>query len=80
MALDPFSASEQQLLEFCSKSDSVTAEDYKKRVLRLSEHDVVKFGLDVTQEEAATQEYTWRHLQNTSLRVPKVYRFFAIRL
>lgn len=46
------------------------------RVIKLSEGMVVKYGSGVTAEEAATQEFAYRHVDSSIVRVPRVYRFF----
>lgn len=45
--------------------------------VRLLSHDLIaKFGLNVTLQEFVNQRHAWVTLANTSLRIPKVYRFF----
>lgn len=49
------------------------------QVLQISAKVVVKCENSVTPEEAATQEYAYRHLNRGVVRVPQVYRYFQDR-
>jgi len=47
-----------------------------RRVVRLSDGIIVKFGLGVTQQEASAQQLASKHVDRDVLRIPQVYRFF----
>ncbi|OJJ42083.1 hypothetical protein ASPZODRAFT_35783, partial [Penicilliopsis zonata CBS 506.65] len=48
-----------------------------KRVIRVSDDKVVKWGPDVTQEEAENQRIAYELLDSRIVRVPRVYDFFS---
>lgn len=50
---------------------------YGKRVIRISDHAVVKWGPDVTKEEAENQRIAYELLDKHIVRVPRVFRFFS---
>ncbi|CAG8050980.1 unnamed protein product [Penicillium olsonii] len=50
---------------------------YGKRVIRVSDHEVVKCGPDVTKEEADNQRIAHGLLENRLVRVPRVFDFFS---
>jgi hypothetical protein len=48
-----------------------------KKVVRLSDDTVVKFGWNVTAEEASNQRRAFELLDRNIVRVPQVYRYFS---
>jgi hypothetical protein len=48
-----------------------------KNVVRLSDDLVVKFGWNVTAEEASNQRRAFELLDRNIVRVPQVYRYFS---
>ncbi|OCL01530.1 hypothetical protein AOQ84DRAFT_393597 [Glonium stellatum] len=46
-------------------------------VVQLSDNMVVKYGLGVTAQEAATQDFAYQHANHSIVRIPRVYRFFV---
>lgn len=50
---------------------------YGKRVIRISDHAVVKWGLDVTKEEAENQSKAQKLVDSRIVRIPRVYDFFS---
>ncbi|KAJ5757736.1 kinase-like protein [Penicillium nucicola] len=49
---------------------------YGKRIIRHSDHHVVKWGPDVTKEEYENQRIAYELVDNRIARVPRVYDFF----
>ncbi|KAF2635454.1 hypothetical protein P280DRAFT_360914, partial [Massarina eburnea CBS 473.64] len=47
------------------------------KVAKILPDIAVKFSAGVYQNEATTMDYGFRHMNNDSLRVPRVYRFFT---
>jgi hypothetical protein len=47
------------------------------RVVRLSESIAVKYGFNVTESDAATQDFAYYHVDPGIVRVPRVYRFLS---
>lgn len=70
---------DEELIRLCEQgySDNIR-EGYSDsiRVVRISDTIIVKFGLDVTRAEAATQSLVWRHADPNIFRVSEPYRFF----
>ena len=78
MELDPHLMSEEELVKACEEGPFlINGNRDATRLIRLTSQVVVKFGIDVTAEEAATQHYVWTHSNRRVLRVPQVYRFFT---
>ncbi|KAF3391939.1 hypothetical protein DPV78_010612 [Talaromyces pinophilus] len=50
---------------------------YGKRVIKISDHEVVKWGPDVTKEEAENQRIAYELLNSRIVRIPRVYAFFT---
>ena len=50
---------------------------YGKRVIRISDHQVVKWGPDVTKEEAENQRMAYELVDSRIVRIPHVYAFFS---
>ncbi|KAJ5586713.1 kinase-like protein [Penicillium hispanicum] len=50
---------------------------YGKRVIKLSDHHVVKWGPDVTKEEAENQRIAYERVDSRIVRIPRVYAFFS---
>ncbi|KAL1881074.1 hypothetical protein Plec18167_003616 [Paecilomyces lecythidis] len=48
-----------------------------KRIIRISDDKVVKWGPDVTKEEAKNQELAYELVDSPVVRIPRVYAFFA---
>ena len=48
-----------------------------RSVVKISEREVIKFGLGVTESEANIQREAYRLLDPSIVRVPQVYRFFT---
>jgi hypothetical protein len=49
---------------------------YSKRIIRISDHQVVKCGLDVTREEYENQRIAYELVDPHIARIPRVYAFF----
>jgi Phosphotransferase enzyme family len=49
---------------------------YGNKVIRLSDDQVIKFGIGVTREEAENQKRAFDIVDHNIIRVPRVYRFF----
>ncbi|KAJ0424991.1 kinase-like protein [Aspergillus carlsbadensis] len=50
---------------------------YGNRIIRISDHQVVKWGPDVTKEEAENQKMAYELVDFRIVRVPRVYGFFS---
>ncbi|KAJ5617371.1 kinase-like protein [Penicillium hordei] len=50
---------------------------YGKRVIKISDHEVVKWGPDITKEEADNQRIAYGLVNSRIVRVPRVYDFFS---
>lgn len=50
---------------------------YGKRIIRISDHQVVKWGLDVTKEEAENQRMAYELVDSCIVCIPHVYAFFS---
>lgn len=50
---------------------------YRKRIIRISPHAVVKSGPDVIKEEADNQRIAYELVDSRIIRVPRVYDFFS---
>lgn len=73
------SASDSEIANFCqqiSPDMRFGGSRYGNMVLRLSDSVVVKFGLGVTEDEAANQHFAYTTLDRRIVHVPRVYRFF----
>jgi aminoglycoside phosphotransferase (APT) family kinase protein len=50
---------------------------YGKRIIRISDHQVVKWGPDITKEEAENQKMAYELVDTRIVRIPRVYAFFS---
>lgn len=50
---------------------------YGKRIIKVSDHEVVKWGPDITKEEADNQRLAYELVDSHLVRVPRVYDFFS---
>lgn len=50
---------------------------YGKRVIKVSDHQVVKWGPDITEEEAKNQQIAYERVDRRIIRIPRVYAFFS---
>ncbi|QKX62405.1 uncharacterized protein TRUGW13939_09564 [Talaromyces rugulosus] len=50
---------------------------YGKRVIKISDHQVVKWGIEVTKEEAENQKRLYELVDRRIVRIPRVYDFFT---
>lgn len=50
---------------------------YGKRVIKISDRHVVKWGPNITKEEAENQRIAYELLDHHIVRVPRVYDFFS---
>lgn len=50
---------------------------YRKRIIRISDHLVVKCGPDVTKKEADNQRIAYECLDSRIVRIPRVDAFFS---
>lgn len=56
--------------------DSIVSQ-YSKRVVRISDHQVVKLGPDTTKEEFENQRLAYELVDSEKVRIPRVYDFFC---
>jgi serine/threonine protein kinase len=72
--------SNNDIVKFCADPGHKNINSFKKgtRIILLTDNIVVKFGLNVTPEEARNQQYAYCTMQSfdCGLRIPKVYRYF----
>ena len=80
-AVDHHTVSEETLIELCRSSSAQLVSNPElngRKVVKISDRAVIKYGMGVTRREADTQDYVSRHAKgSTLLRVPEVYRFFT---
>lgn len=50
---------------------------YGKRIIKISDHEAVKWGPDVTNEEAENQQIAYKRVDRRIVRIPRVYAFFS---
>lgn len=50
---------------------------YSKRIIRISDHQVVKCGPDVIREEFENQRIAYELVDSRIARIPRVYDFFC---
>lgn len=50
---------------------------YGKRIIKISDHQVVKWGPDITKEEAENQQIAYERVDRRIVRIPRVYAFFS---
>lgn len=50
---------------------------YGKRIIRISDQHVVKWGPDVTKEEAEAQRIAYELVDSRIVRIPRAYAFFS---
>lgn len=54
----------------------LSPEETDRKVIRVSDGVVVKFGPGVTRSEACAQQIAFQHVDPKALRIPRVYHFF----
>lgn len=67
--------SDEEIILLCK----TTWSSYGRGLVKISESIFVKFGLDITPAEAATQKYAWEQVDSNVFRVPQPYRYFQDR-
>ncbi|KAK2762201.1 hypothetical protein FQN54_001210 [Arachnomyces sp. PD_36] len=80
MTWDIQTATEEQLVNLCEQAgdERIGGDIGGNWVIKLSDEIAVKFGYGVTPAEAATQEFAYRHVDPSIVRVPRVYRYFQV--
>ncbi|ODM20816.1 hypothetical protein SI65_03869 [Aspergillus cristatus] len=71
---------QQALVIACSLQNPLPGSivsQYGKRIIKISDHHVVKWAPDVTKEEAENQRIAYGLLDSRIVRVPRVYSFFS---
>ena len=79
--IDVHTATVDALVAFCSSpSCERLGEGYDivcgRKIVKVSEQAVIKFGIGVTETEAYNQRGAYHLLDSSIVRVPRVYRFF----
>ncbi|TVY28491.1 hypothetical protein LHYA1_G003458 [Lachnellula hyalina] len=69
--------SDLDIVQRCLDPNRQVVGGYGNPVIKLSEEVVVKFGHDVSAEEADNQRKALELLDNTIIRIPQVYRYFT---
>jgi len=81
MAFDYRSASEQDFFQFCSRLNptrTVISElEGGLTIIKVSNDVVIKCGVGVSQQEADNQKKAFQLIDQTIIRVPRVYRYVA---
>lgn len=79
--LDTRTATIDALVAVCSSASCTTLGGAPygsgRRVVKISEQAVIKFGIGVTESEANNQRGAYQLLDPSIVRVPQVYRFFT---
>jgi hypothetical protein len=79
MSLNLNSLSDNDIVSLCHNTNVIIIGDPNVRCLaKLSDDVIVKCGWSVTPEEAANQEFAYKHSCVSGLKVPKVYRYFRM--
>lgn len=66
------------VIAYCANpSPDTVVSSYGKRVIRISNQEVVKCGPDVTKEEAENQRIAYELVDSRIVRIPRVYAFFT---
>ena len=55
----------------------IIVSQYGKRIIRISDQHVVKWGPDVTKEEAEAQRTAYELVDSRIVRIPRAYTFFS---
>ncbi|KAJ5729128.1 uncharacterized protein N7483_003636 [Penicillium malachiteum] len=80
--LDIATVSEEFLVDLCHRTEKevgrIDREEYRPRVVRISEHIAVKYGCGVTAPEAATQDFAYRMADPRIVHIPRVYRYIQV--
>lgn len=81
MTWDIETASQEWLIDFCERvrkeKGLYGGVPEGGRVLKLSDKIAVKISHGVSPSEAATQEFAYRNVDHSIVRVPRVYRYFV---
>lgn len=81
MAFDYKTASEEDFSRFCSRLNPtrtiISELEGGHSIIRVSDDVVVKCGFGVTQHEADNQRKAFQLINQTIMRVPRVYRYVA---
>ena len=79
--IDVHTATADAIVAACSSASCRTLDETLNRsgrsVVKISEKEVIKFGLGVTESEANNQREAYQLLDPSIVRVPQVYRFFT---
>jgi hypothetical protein len=66
----------RDIIDLCKSTPHFAGNEYGNQLVRISEDLVVKFGLGVRRQEADSQIYARRFVDNTKLYIPEVLLFF----
>ena len=82
--MNPYTLSDDEVVRLCrphnvQQSQILSAELSGRKVVKLTDRIVVKFGLGVTPQEAKAQQLAFQKVDGAVLRIPQVYCFFARR-
>ena len=80
--IDVHTATVDVLVAFCSSASYETLGEGSdiicgRKIVKVSEQAVIKFGIGVTESEANNQRGAYQLLDPSIVRVPRVYRFFS---
>lgn len=70
---------DEELIAYCANppvSKLLEGPPYGNKIIKLSDHEIIKFGLGVTEKEAENQKRAYLLVDHNIVRVPRVYRFF----
>lgn len=66
------------VITFCANTLPETIiSQYGRRIIQISDHQAVKWGPDITQEEADNQRMAYERIDQSIVRIPGVYAFFS---
>lgn len=78
MALPEADFQPASVIAYCANpSPENIISQYGKRVIKISDHQVVKWGPGITKEEAENQQIAYERVDRRIVRIPRVYGFFS---
>jgi aminoglycoside phosphotransferase (APT) family kinase protein len=80
--MSPLTLSDDEIVQLCQRLDSnhlniLSKPSSGRKVFKVTDEVVVKFGLGVTLQEARAQQLAYQNVSSGVLRIPRIYRFFS---
>lgn len=78
MALLEADVQPASVIAYCANpSPENIISQYGKRVIKISDHQVVKWGPDIAKEEAENPQIAYERVSRRIVRIPRVYAIFS---